>query len=261
MVEDFHAYEKTLGERFLLPLLERHGVHLEGKAVLDAGCGYGGVLAALAARHALAEAHGVDLDAQMIARGTERCGPGVRLEVADFFGIEGRTYDVVLLRDVLEHIVDVEGAFAKACRLLKPGGILFASFAPFYSPFGGHQHNGVGVASHIPWIHLLPEAVFRSLLRLPGNSYKTRGSLSADMETVLRTRLTLSRFRRTASAAGLRMIYRAQYLSRPDYAVKFGLPQVPFPAVPVLDELLCTGAEALFAAPEGNASMVGRGAA
>jgi ubiquinone/menaquinone biosynthesis C-methylase UbiE len=253
MVEDFHAYERTLGERFLVPLLEREGVALEGKHVLDAGCGYGGVLAALAARHRLASAHGVDLDAEMVARGRERCGPGVQLEVGDFFALAGKTYDVILLRDVLEHIVDVEGAFAQAHRLLNRSGTLFASFAPFYSPFGGHQHNGAGFASRLPWLQLLPEGMFRSLLRLPGNSYKSGASLSADMETVLATRLTLARFRRAAEAAGFRMIYRAQYLSRPDYAVKFGLPQVAFPAVPVLDELLCTGAEALLT-PAGNRS-------
>jgi SAM-dependent methyltransferase len=258
MVEDFHAYERTLGERFLLPLLARHGVKLEGKVVLDAGCGYGGVLAALVGAEALADAQGVDLDAQMIALGRERCGPAVHLEVADFFGIVGRTYDVILLRDVLEHIVDVEGAFLQASRLLRPGGILFASFAPFFSPFGGHQHNGAGIASCLPWIHLLPETVFRSLLRLPGNSYKAERSLSADMETVLRTRLTLSRFRRAAAAAGFRTLYRAQYLSRPDYAVKFGLPQISFPAVPFLDELLCTGAEALFEAPASDGATTGR---
>ena len=88
---------------------------------------------------------------------------------------------------------------------------------------------------------------------MPGNSYKTGASLSADMETVLATRLTLARFWRAAAAAGFRRIYRAQYLSRPDYAVKFGLPQVAFPAVPLLDELLCTGAEALFVATDGRA--------
>lgn len=248
MIDDFHAYERTLGERFLVPLLERQGVALDGKAVLDAGCGYGGVLVALASRHRLAAAHGVDLDAEMVARGTELCGPGVRLEVGDFFALTGKSYDVILLRDVLEHIVDVERAFVKARDLLNPGGVLFASFAPFYSPFGGHQHNGVGFAARVPWLQLLPETVFRSLLRLPGNSYKSGASLSADMETVLATRLTLARFRRAAAAAGFRMIYRAQYLSRPDYVVKFGLPQVAFPAVPLLDELLCTGAEALFTA-------------
>jgi SAM-dependent methyltransferase len=249
MVPDFHAYEKALGERFLIPLLESRGIALDGRAVLDAGCGQGGVLAALGESHTLAEAHGVDLDADMVARGAARCGRGLRLEVADFLRLEGRNYDLILLRDVLEHIVDVEGAFRKAARLLRPGGVLFASFAPFWSPFGGHQHNGAGPASRIPWLHLLPEAAFRSLLRLPGNSYKTGAGLAADMETVLRTRLTLARFRRAAAAAGFRMTYRAQYLSRPDYAIKFGLPQVPFPPIPGLEEIACTGAEALFAAP------------
>jgi hypothetical protein len=68
------------------------------------------------------------------------------------------------------------------------------------------------------------------------------------METVLRTRLTLGRFERAVSAAGLRAGYRAQYLSRPDYRIKFGIPAVPFPSVPVLREFLCTGAEALLGA-------------
>ena len=53
MIADFHAYEKALGERFLRPLLENHGIELDGKAVLDVGCGYGGVLAALAEAHRL----------------------------------------------------------------------------------------------------------------------------------------------------------------------------------------------------------------
>jgi SAM-dependent methyltransferase len=246
VIADFHAYERALGERFLLPLLRGQGIALAGKSVLDVGCGYGGVLAALAEAHRLGEALGVDLDADMVAAGAARCPPGVRLEVEDFLALEGKRFDLILLRDVLEHIVEVEGALAQAARLLAPGGAVFASFAPFYSPFGGHQHNGSGLPSRIPWLHLLPERRFRSLLRLPGNSYKGRDGLSADMDTVLRTRLTLGRFRRAARSAGFRVAWRAQWISRPDYAVKFGLPQVPFPGIPFLEEVVCTGAEALL---------------
>lgn len=248
MVEDFHAYEKALGTRFLIPLLEGRGIPLAGKAVLDVGCGYGGVLAALAEKHALAEALGIDLDADMVGKGSGRCPSGVKLEIRNFLAMEGRTYDLILMRDVLEHIVDVESALSKAAGLLRPGGTVFASFAPFFSPFGGHQHNGAGLPSRIPWLHLLPEAVFRALLRLPGNSYKSGAGLDADMESVLRTRLTMARFRRAADRAGLEVTYRAQYLSRPDYSLKFGLPAISFPAVPGIEELVCTGAEALLAA-------------
>lgn len=245
-IQDFHAYEKALGERFLLPLLASRGFPLAGKTVLDVGCGYGGVLAALAGRHSLARALGLDLDPEMIRHGQARCPAGVTLENRDFFALEGEAFDLILLRDVLEHIVDVERALDKAARLLNAGGLVFASFAPFYGPFGGHQHNAAGLASRLPWLQLLPEGAFRSLLRLPGNSYKDASGLSADMDTVLRTRLTLSRFRKAAAAAGLRVTYRAQYLSRPDYRLKFGIPEIPFPPLPGLEELLCTGAEALL---------------
>lgn len=245
-IRDFHAYEKALGERFLLPLLASRRFPPAGKRVLDVGCGYGGVLAALAEKHPLSRALGLDLDPEMVLHGRARCPAGVILENRDFFALEGETFDLILLRDVLEHIVDVEGALGKAARLLAPGGLVYASFAPFYGPFGGHQHNAAGLPSRLPWLQLLPEGAFRSLLRLPGNSYKGASGLSADMESVLRTRLTLSRFRRAASAAGLKVTYRAQYLSRPDYRLKFGLPEIPFPPLPGLEELLCTGAEALL---------------
>jgi hypothetical protein len=141
---------------------------------------------------------------------------------------------------------DAAGALRKAASLLRPGGLLFASFAPFYSPFGGHQHNGSGPFSRVPWLHLLPEAWFRRALRLEGNSYKSGAGLSEDMESVLRARLTVRRFRNLVPASGLRERYFARYLSRPDYRIKFGIPEIGFPAVPLLEELACTGVEALL---------------
>jgi SAM-dependent methyltransferase len=273
MIADFHAYEKELCLKGLIPLLRRYGFDPAGKTVLDVGCGYGGVLAGLAETYALKSALGIDLDPGMIREGAKRCPAGVHLEVLDFFGMqpvdpeafdpeaEGAEalrrsvppggYDLILLRDVLEHIPDAEGALAKAASLLARGGVIFASFAPFYSPFGGHQHNGSGVFSNVPWLQVLPEAWFRAALRLRGNSYKTGQSLSDDMESVLRTRLTIGRFRRMIPEAGLRVGYFARYLSRPDYRIKFGLPEIGFPAVPGLDELACTGVEALLKRADG----------
>lgn len=246
MIPDFHAYEKNLCVTCLLPLLARLGVALDGKSVLDVGCGYGGVLAGLGERFRLREALGIDLDPEMIRVGREKCQPEVRLDNCDFFALEGGVYDLILMRDVLEHIVNVERALAKAAALLNPGGIIYATFAPFYGPFGGHQHNGAGLFSRLPWVQFLPEGVLRRLLRFPGNSYKSATELAADMDSVLRTRLTLARFRRGASKAGLGIRYHAQYLVRPDYRLKFGLPALRFPGIPAAEELLCTGAEAML---------------
>ncbi len=275
MVTDFHAYEKELCRKGLIPLLRKRGYDPAGKSVLDVGCGYGGVLAELAGTFALKSALGIDLDAGMVRQGSERCPKGVRLEVRDFFGMDAVDpeaydpedhgsevlrraalasggYDLILLRDVLEHIPDAEGALAKAASLLAPGGLIFASFAPFYSPFGGHQHNGSGLFANVPWLQILPEKWFRAALHLRGNSYKSGQSLLADMESVLRTRLTIGRFRRMIPAAGLRAGYFARYLSRPDYRIKFGLPEIGFPGIPGLDELACTGVEALLERADGR---------
>jgi SAM-dependent methyltransferase len=246
MIADFHAYERGLAVTGLIPLLRARGIDPAGKRVLDVGCGYGGVLAALAEAFPLSQAVGLDVDAAMIASGAARCPAGVRLAAEDFFAYAGGPFDLILMRDVLEHIPEAEKALAKAASLLARGGALFASFAPFYSPFGGHQQNGSGLFAYVPWLHLLPRRLFRSLLRLEGNSYKAGRGLADDMDSVLRSRLTLRRFRRMIPAAGLRLTYYARYLSRPDYRLKFGLPAVGFPPLPVLDEFACTGIEALL---------------
>jgi SAM-dependent methyltransferase len=246
LISDFHAYERELARGGLIPLLAREGIDLAGKAVLDVGCGYGGVLAALAEAQPLSRAQGVDLDRAMIESGRGRCPAGVSLEARDFFGLEAGGFDLILLRDVLEHMPDAQAALRKAASLLAPGGSIFASFAPFYSPFGGHQHNGAGFFSNVPWLQALPESWFRRALRLKGNSYKSGEGLAEDMESVLRSRLTVRRFRASIRAAGLRETYLTRYLSRPDYRIKFGLPEIGFPGVPILEELACTGVEALM---------------
>jgi SAM-dependent methyltransferase len=246
MLTDFLTYERELCSTTLIPLLRSQGVDLAGRSVLDVGCGYGGVLAVLHERYGLSNALGIDVDPDMIRTGRERTPPGVSLAVRNFFGLEGGHFDFILMRDVLEHIVDVERALAVAVQFMKPGSILYASFAPFFSPFGGHQHNGSGFFSWLPWLQFLPEAAFRRLLFLRGNAYKTSRGLEADMDTVLKTRLTIAGFRRLAAKAGFVTRYYAQYLVRPDYRIKFGLPTIGFPRVPLLDEIVCTGVEALL---------------
>lgn len=250
MVTDYLAYEKELCRRGLIPALARQGFAAAGKSILDVGCGYGGVLAALAEAFPLRRALGLDLDAEMIARGKSGAPAGVVLESRDFFSLTERGeegFELIILRDVLEHMPDAGAALKHAASLLAPNGLIFASFAPFWSPFGGHQHNGAGFFSHVPWLQILPESWFRRILRLDGNSYKSGRALADDMESVLRTRLTLRGFRRMLPGAGLRLDRFERYLIRPDYRLKFGLPTVGFPALPGLDELACTGVEAFLA--------------
>jgi 2-polyprenyl-6-hydroxyphenyl methylase / 3-demethylubiquinone-9 3-methyltransferase len=107
---------------------------LEGRQVLDAGCGGGLVARELAA--AGAEVVGVDRSLGSLGvarRAVGRRGPakGVPRSVGSFAPAQGRlerlpfaagAYDAVVAADVLEHLPDLPAAVAELARVLAPGG-------------------------------------------------------------------------------------------------------------------------------------------
>jgi len=244
---DYFEYERQIAVAHLIPWLEEREAWPAAR-VLDVGCGYGGTLAALKAAAPGCEAVGIDLDAEMVREGRARTQGSIELIATDFFAWAGSSFDLILMRDVLEHIRRPAHALQRAATMLEVGGRIYASFAPYYGPFGGHQQNGAGIFSHCPWVHYLPPALFRKLVPVRGNSYKTLDALLADMTSVDDTRLTLKGFDAAARACSLRVQSLQLFLSRPDYRFKFGWPTCRLPRVPVVAEMLSTGAEALLVA-------------
>lgn len=255
-VRDYFEYEQEISRLHLVPLLRRHRALRETASVLDVGCGYGGTLLALAEAAPGLQAEGLDLDSAMVEAGQRRLGTAATLIQADFFQWSGGPYDLVLMRDVLEHIGKPEQALSRAVDLVAPGGFLFVSFAPFFGPFGGHQHNASGPCSYVPWIQILPDAYLRRLLPVQPNAYKSKHALVQDLESVFATRLTLRRFRRAARYTALRPCFEAAYLSRPDYRIKFGLPAIRLPFVSILGDVLATGVEVLMRKPDLPSALV-----
>jgi SAM-dependent methyltransferase len=121
--------------------LERAGVRLHGR-VLDAGCGGGGTALSLAEEADFAV--GLDLEARFRDAGTRLArekqigrvafvqGDGARLPFPD------GTFDVVFSHSVIEHVASAEGYLRECHRVLRVGGVLYLSTAPYLSLAGAH---------------------------------------------------------------------------------------------------------------------------
>ncbi len=157
------SYVWGFGQERRLDLIRRF-VALEGRTILDVGCGLGMYVRAF--RRFSPHVHGLDLDADKV---TEAGGelPNLSVARAENLPYADGSFDVVLSHEVLEHVGDDRQALGEAVRVLRspdpdrgqPGGRLVV-FAPnrLY-PFethgawwGGRYHFG-----NIPLVNYLPD--------------------------------------------------------------------------------------------------------
>ncbi|AMJ59479.1 bifunctional 2-polyprenyl-6-hydroxyphenol methylase/3-demethylubiquinol 3-O-methyltransferase UbiG [Bosea sp. PAMC 26642] len=100
---------------------------LDGLTLVDIGCG-GGVLSEPLARLG-AQVTGLDpapTNIAVAAAHAEKSGLAIdyREETIEALVAEGKTFDIVLAMEVVEHVADVEAFVAACCAAVKPGGVL-----------------------------------------------------------------------------------------------------------------------------------------
>lgn len=146
--------------------LRQQDFDLEGRAVLEVGCGTGLNTAWLAER--AGPVTGVDVSQGMLARARERISsPRVQFVTADLtapwpFG--DRAFDLVVANLVLEHVQDLDHVFGEARRVLQPGGRLYVGELHPYRQLQGAQARfqdaGSGCEVRVPaFVHTVSESV------------------------------------------------------------------------------------------------------
>jgi ubiquinone/menaquinone biosynthesis C-methylase UbiE len=95
---------------------------LNGKRVLDAGCGKGRFARALLAEHPGAELCGMDLAEAMLRHVRPPLWPvaGSLTELP----FSTAAFDAAYATESLEHAVEIERAVAELCRVVRPGGAI-----------------------------------------------------------------------------------------------------------------------------------------
>jgi SAM-dependent methyltransferase len=215
----YWAYQNQLATRFYIPLLEEWGVPLTHNKVVDVGCGNGGFVAAFADRGA--HCTGVEIRSfDWPPHG------GVRFVVADVTANNakesiGDSFDLVLLRDVIEHIpLDRKTSFISSLRRLgRSSARLFVTFPPYYSPFGLHQQTVLkSLLKRIPFLHLLPRRIVFSLVRAAGESQETVSRIA----DVINCRMTIRHFRQILKDLDVAVMQERFYLVRPSHEIRYG---------------------------------------
>ena len=109
------------------------GLDLDGKLVLDIGCGIGGVDIVLA-RDFGARVIGLEIEADLVRRARERVARAgladsidCRLSSPGPLPLADGEADIVFGKDSWIHVEDKKAFFAEVFRVLKPGGVLTAA--------------------------------------------------------------------------------------------------------------------------------------
>jgi len=215
--------------KYVIPFIDEFIKVDSNTRVLEIGCGEGGNLPPFL--EIGCECVGVDINETQINHSREYLSEyidqqkydGIAKDIYLLNSGEGSRdigkFDLIVMRDVIEHIHNQEKFMGHLKKFLKPNGKIFFGFPPWQMPFGGHQQVAHGKASKLPWIHLLPNFLYFRILKWSGNVQKTID----DLAEIKETGITIERFRRIAKNNGYKTDKEQLWLINPNYEIKFKL--------------------------------------
>lgn len=173
------------------------GRRLEGRAVLDIGCGAGGVSLCLVRDHGAGYVTGVDVEDGVLARAravVAGAGLSNRIGLAKVapgpLPFPSGTFDVVFSKDSIVHIPDKAALMAEVFRVLRPGGEFLASDwligtegppSPAMAAYIEAEGLDFGMASPAAYVRAMEGAGFTDVQTISRNAWyrdAARGELA-----------------------------------------------------------------------------------
>ena len=218
----------------ILPFIEQTFDVKPGHRVLEIGCAEAGVLWAFRERGC--DCLGIELSSSRtdLARQFHDALdlPGkIDFRNDNIYDIDpdkdlDQKFDVIVLKDVIEHIPDQERFIPVLRRFLNDGGMIFFGFPPWLMPFGGHQQLARSkVMSTAPYYHILPKPIYRGVLKSFGESDQT---IEVLME-IKDTRISIQRFESIVRRSGLKKVNKQSWFLNSDLQIQVW--QRPFQAI------------------------------
>lgn len=218
----FQIQEENANE-YVIPFIQAATTLSPGSRVLEIGCGEGGVLAAFVKMGCIGV--GVELHESRLQLAKELLINEIRYNKISFIANDiykvseeelGGKFNVIILKDVIEHIHDQQKLLIRLHEILLPGGVIFFGFPPWQMPFGGHQQMCKSkFLSKLPYYHLLPKPMYAWVLKKFGEPIE-------DLLEIKDTGISIERFEQIVKQTNYKVINKTHYLINPIYKYKFG---------------------------------------
>ncbi len=223
--ERYFAEQARTTQKFVIPYLEnllKIGPETE---VLEIGCAEAGNLKPFLDLEC--KATGIDISCGRIELARKFFENHPKKENLDLIcediykaDLKGKTFDLIVMRDVIEHIPNQERFMKFVKKFLKPDGKFFLAFPPWQNPFGGHQQVCQSkILSKLPYFHLLPGSIYRWILSVFEKNEKRIEGLMEIKETGI----SIDRFERILKKEKYTIKKRTFFFINPNYETKFGL--------------------------------------
>lgn len=222
----------------LIPWLQKLHKLPENAAVCEIGCAEGGVLAAFVQR-GTSLAVGTDIQGRLLTDISQpvmhKYGLNITFTEHDVIYDEipdewKQKFDVVLLRDVIEHLDDPAIALQNIKRIIKPDGVVLITFPPYSSAYGGHQQLLGTKLGAIPFVHLLPNVIFTKIIA--GGEVTNQ----EELHRLHKIRCSAKKVLSAAKKAGYSVVDQRYFGLRPVFRWKYQRP-IPIMEVTAIKDL------------------------